>query len=161
MREVTFRGKPVNFDPDCHEDPEWIVVDGWIYGYLIGKDVIVGEIVEFEDEYFYTEFWYRVDPATVGQSTGLLDMNGMEIYEGDIVECTHWFFDGNEIEEHFTAHVGFRDGSFTLEGIRSRFYSDYTKEKPGTGTCWIGDINFDESDYKVIGNIYENPELLK
>lgn len=39
--------------------------DEWVYGYLIGNDVIVGEIVEFNDEYFNCEFWYKVDPLSV------------------------------------------------------------------------------------------------
>ncbi|MEC1900996.1 YopX family protein [Bacillus atrophaeus] len=95
------------------------------------------------------------------QYTGLKDKNGREIYEGDIIHCVHWFFDGNEIEEHFTASVGFRDGSFTLEDIDCRYYSDYTGEENGKGICWIGDINYCEEDYEVIGNIYENPELLE
>lgn len=89
------------------------------------------------------------------QHTGLKDKNGKEIYEGDVVQCTHWFFDGNEVEENFTAKVGFKNGSFTLEDIDSRFYSNYTGEENGKGICWIGDINYCEDDYEVIGNIYE------
>ncbi|XNN69484.1 YopX family protein [Bacillus pumilus] len=95
------------------------------------------------------------------QYTGLKDKNGVEIYEGDIIHCVHWFFNGDEIEEHFTASVGFRDGSFTLENIKSRYYSDFTGEENGKGICWIGNINYCEEDYEVIGNIYQNPELLK
>ncbi|MEC1406843.1 YopX family protein [Bacillus halotolerans] len=95
------------------------------------------------------------------QYTGLKDMNGREIYEGDIIHCVHWFFDGNEIEERFTASVGFRDGSFTLENINSRYYSDYTGEENVKGICWIGDINYCEEDYEVIGNIYEDPGLIE
>ncbi|WLP59889.1 YopX family protein [Bacillus pumilus] len=95
------------------------------------------------------------------QYTGLKDKNGVEIYEGDIIHCVHWFFNGDEIEEHFTASVGFRDGSFTLENIKSRYYSDFTGEENGKGICWIGEINYCEEDYEVIGNIYQNPELLK
>lgn len=34
---------------------------------MIGEDVIVGEIVDFEEDYFNTEFWCRVEPETVGQ----------------------------------------------------------------------------------------------
>ncbi|WP_111290013.1 YopX family protein [Bacillus safensis] len=92
--------------------------------------------------------------------TGLKDSEGNEIYEGDIIHCVHWFFNGDEIEEHFTASVGFRDGSFTLENIKSRYYSDFTGEENGKGICWIGEINYCEEDYEVIGNIYQNPDLL-
>ncbi|MGG4324060.1 YopX family protein [Bacillus sonorensis] len=100
------------------------------------------------------------EPFYLMQYTGLKDKNRKEIYEGDIIHCVHWFFDGNEIEEHFTASVGFRDGSFTLENINSRYYSDYTFEENGKGICWIGDINYCDEDYEIIGNIYQNPDLL-
>ena len=53
-REILFRGKSIE-------------TGEWIYGSLIGNDVIVGKIVEFEEDYFCTEFWNKVDPETVGQ----------------------------------------------------------------------------------------------
>ena len=56
----------------------------WIYGSRIGDDVIVGDIVDWDEEYFCTEFWYKVDPATVGQYTGLTDCKDNLIYEKDI-----------------------------------------------------------------------------
>ncbi|MCY7446360.1 YopX family protein [Bacillus safensis] len=145
MREIKFRGSPI----EDYDDLNWF--EGGIY---INKD----------DRLAYINTDYSgVVPVhwdSVGQYTGLKDSEGNEIYEGDIIHCVHWFFNGDEIEEHFTASVGFRDGSFTLENIKSRYYSDFTGEENGKGICWIGDINYCEEDYEVIGNIYENPELL-
>jgi len=70
---------------------------------------------------------------TVMQFTGLLDKNGKEIYEGDIVRGQH------KIIGDWTAKV-----DFLATGI------------------WFGGAKFSEvENYEIIGNIYENPELLK
>ena len=57
----------------------------WIEGNLIGNNVIVGKIVDFNDEYFNTEFWYKVIPDTVCQFTGMVDNGGIKIFEYDTV----------------------------------------------------------------------------
>jgi len=130
MREIKFRGKRINNGE-------------WVYGYLIGEDVIVGEIVEFCDEYFNTEFWWKVVAKTVGQYTGLRDKNGKEIYEGDIldVDGTPWLIEPIGTEE--------RDG-----GKFGLCASPY-----GSGEAYFIDKSI--LDGKVIGNIWDNPELLK
>ena len=128
MREIKFRGKRL----DNGE---------LVYGYLIGNDVIVGVIVEWDDEYFCTEFWLKVDPETVGQYTGLLDRNGKEIYEGDILR---WGKDFHIFVVEWIA-------SETRFGVRNTLltYCDPDKDSfSNTGIC------------EIIGNIHQNPELI-
>lgn len=57
----------------------------WVYGSLIGDRYIVGDVVEWNEDYFNTEWWAAVDPDTVGQETGLTDKNGNKIYGGQDV----------------------------------------------------------------------------
>ena len=126
-REILFRGKRA----DNGE---------WIYGYLIGNNVIVGEVVDFDDDYFTTEFWHKVDPETVGQFTGLTDKNGTKIFEGDIVR----FYDDSE-DELTNGVVVFN------ADICSFCVSMKGNEDVMLMAHW---------QYEAIGNIYDNKELL-
>jgi uncharacterized phage protein (TIGR01671 family) len=74
----------------------------------------------------------------VMQFTGLLDRDGKEIYEGDILRC-----DDGDGWETGVGVVGFIDGSFMVKDLECDA---------------AGSIN--TSCESVVGNIYENPELL-
>lgn len=134
MREIRFRGKYV-------ESGEWV------YGYPICEDVIVGPIVEFNDEYFNTEFWYKVDPETVGQYTGLRDKNGKEIYEGDILDGSWINPMTNEMVKKLY-EVSYDQGRYLAKLIG---YHPY-------GTTML---YFENKIAEVIGNKWDNPELLE
>ena len=113
----------------------------WIEGSLIGEDVIVGKIVDFEEDYFTTEFWYKVAPETVGQFTGMTDKNGTKIFEGDIVRHIDTM-----------CHV--------VEVVNSEVYFD--TEKLEFGFRYSNELFHCQSnnEFEVIGNIHDNKELL-
>ncbi|CEY87625.1 phage conserved hypothetical protein [Streptococcus pneumoniae] len=67
----------------------------WQYGHLIedrGRAFIINEVVEANEQYITIGSWCPVNPATLGQSTGLRDKNGKEVFIGDIVKCTRFTF---------------------------------------------------------------------
>jgi uncharacterized phage protein (TIGR01671 family) len=77
------------------------------------------------------------------QYTGLKDKNGKEIYEGDIIRS--FFSDGQECIHK----IGY-------ESAEGRFTASWKLISCGINQAWIN-----EFEKEVIGNIYENPELVK
>ena len=78
---------------------------------------------------------YKVDPSTVGQFTGLEDKLGTKIFEGDVID------------------------DLGVEYIVV-FDSDYAQFR-GKFDGWNAEISHIASRCEVIGNIYDNPELLE
>lgn len=83
----------------------------------------------------------EVKPETVGQYTGLTDKNGKKIFEGDIVKFSHLVFDESRI------------GVISYEMNVTGFVLGHKG-----GYSWIV---YPNEFYEVIGNIYDNPELLE
>lgn len=117
-----------------HDGCDWIYSKSIDYCELDDKYyMLTGEISDGEDA------WTGV--CYVGQYTGLKDKDGKEIYEGDIVR----YF--NKPIDELIRTVTFKYGAFGIEG----WYK---------GTHIIFG-NILDSQIEVIGNIYENPELLE
>lgn len=118
-------------------------LDGeWVYGFYVEEERQT--LNGFEKKYFIVNDGYDyVKPDTVGQFTGLYDKDGKEIYEGDIIleKLKRSRKDGDLYE------IVFEDCQW------------FGKDKDGAGTS-LSLLN-DFHVIKIIGNIHDNPELLK
>lgn len=102
------------------------------------------------------DYFLGKDDVELMQYTGLHDENGKEIYEGDIIEFSYDVFTGNFDTKVGRGTVEFIDGAFYIKPfeIEGKKIKDIDNEE------WflIYTVNIDT--LKVIGNIYDNPELL-
>ena len=148
-REIKFRG---------------ISIDEWVYGMLCKVnegDTEHGEPIKYKiqtDEKEYGEYvkCFITDENTIGQYTGLHDENGKEIYEGDIIEFSYDVFTGNFDTKVGRGTVEFIDGAFYIKPfeIEGRKVKDTDNEE------WFLLYTVNTDTLEVIGNIYNNPELL-
>ena len=108
----------------------------WKYGFLSiePKGLVIKEPYKNES----SNVWH-IDADTVGQYTGLTDKNGTKIFEGDIVKYGDTVHNVVFEQRNGTAYFGLVYS--TLETLSFGYYQDLKQ-------------------IEVIGNIYDNPELL-
>lgn len=108
----------------------------WKYGFLSiePKGLVIKEPYKNES----SNVWY-IDADTVGQYTGLTDKNGTKIFEGDIVKYGDTVHNVVFEQRNGTAYFGLVYS--TLETLSFGYYQDLKQ-------------------IEVIGNIYDNPELV-
>lgn len=145
MREILFRAKT--------QSNEWVEGLLWKKKYNTNK-FFISCFPDKDDN----EEVFVVRPKTIGQYTGLTDINGKKIFEGDILHSEQYPFVYNGNRNYFVVVVWVKD-----EGLFGMEYYKYPESKV-LGDC-IGNFetfsNVDISDYEVIGNIHDNPETLK
>ena len=139
MRTIKFRGK-------CAKDSKY--AGEWVEGGLLqcekSKDVLI--VYSITDTCSCT---YHVDPATVGQFTGLHDKNGKEIYEGDIIRSTRNGF-GGVVMWHKCGYFYICENIFE---DNSDCNGNYAK---------LGYMLENHPYFEIVGNISDNaPERLK
>lgn len=123
MREILFRGKAINGGQ-------------WLYGHFT-EYAGTSQIWTATDDGTWNAI---VDPATVGQYTGLTDKNGVKIFEGDVLRYGETIHRAVFEQRNGTAYFGLVYGS--QETLPFGHYQDLRQ-------------------LEVIGNIHDNPELLK
>ena len=110
---------------------------------------------------------YEVDPATVGQFTGLTDKNGKKIFEGDIVrygmiydfEC---YLESLENPDAYDGEVCDHDIEVdVVEWCLGYDYPAFDLKKHQFECNGLSQIMCGDYEYEIIGNIHDNPELLE
>lgn len=149
MRPIKFRGIAKESDSRIDLDE-----GSWVHGWLLTDEVGWPSIrVCFEiqpsfrepPEHMFSDV--DIDPKTIGQYTGLKDRGGVEIYEGDLIKWGMRLFaiQWNEVNASWTAPM--------------IAWADETEmEKGDFKSCPLRNYN---PSYAVVGNIHQNPELLK
>ena len=126
----------------------------WFYGIYDPYRYRIGSYLrELQTE----PFWHYVDPETVGQYTGLKDKNGKEIFEGDIVQSVGIPLSDCKSIVRYGVHKS-DDMSNKYQCGNLGFYLEHILRSYKMGRK---DIMFFIVNCEVIGNIYENPELLE
>ena len=150
MKEFLFRGKRVNNGE-------------WVYGDLVRipngdsfEYYIISDFDDMDGIYDVGKYAIKVIPETVSEFCGLTDKNGKKIFEGDIIRIysSNWWcgYTNNQLEKEkcrvyyceAVACFKFNDGKFE-NSFSNYLFKDSEKRY----------------SLEVIGNIYDNPELIK
>ena len=127
-REILFRGKRI-------DNSEW--VEGYFNKWpcVSWKELscVIVPVIGLENGIAEQ---FIVDPATVGQFTGLTDKSGKRIFEGDLITTAWW--------HGHVAKVVFKNGMFKAE------YNPLFS--------WVANETY---EIAVVGNVWDNPELLE
>lgn len=149
MREILFRAKAINCDPNREYRTNYQNGD-WVYGLVESLPLL-----DRKGKLKYRNDWAEmcdvngangidVDYETIGQFTGLTDKNGKPIFDRDIVGC----FGNTQIFEIKWCSVR---GGYFLDNIRMS----------GLGECRPECLGNLTDTLEVIGNVFDNPELLE
>ena len=117
----------------------------WVIGGLVRYGFTGREKYYIVPNYASDLYALQIDPSTICWCTGLKDKNGKLIWENDICDR----------KEQYPEIVKYRDGDWTLD------YSYAIHKESGYCYCNLGFYTEERKCVEVIGNVFDNPELLE
>lgn len=148
MRELLFRGKAINRDKGYHRT-EYKNGD-WVYGLLTRPYNERFENLPAEMTNTLGISGIEVDYESIGQFTGLTDKNGVKIFEGDIVKGV----------AYSVVKIGVIVWIDEISSFGVRYAQNLTAWENSSILRCVSIGKTDEFTAEVIGNIYDNPELI-
>lgn len=141
MREILFRAKL----KDDHFNKGWQY--GLVYCTWFSCNIFRYWLTPVKKEDLTTADTVCVNSETICEYTGLTDNNGVKIFEGDICDISQ--FDSKGDEERIRCEVVYHSSSFWLSSIKDdRMFS-------------FAYLPIPETAIEIVGNVFDNPELLE
>jgi len=150
MREIKFRA--------YHKTRKQMITPVWTFG----------EHYQFDNE-FHNKWMYGIEAKdiTLLQFTGMTDCDGKDIYEGDIIQSMFMLEEENCVRLYL---IEWMDEFGSRFAARSLLHPEFTREKSSyvhfpflklDGKSPVNGVPIHKSgNYKVVGNMYENPEMI-
>lgn len=143
MREILFKAKRI-------DNGEW--VEGYHYKRIQNEEIV--DAIEKCDGTICSVKYYQIIPETLCQYTGLADKNGQKIWENDIVKKEFYTdYEAFANSEEYIGVVKYEDCAWCVSYERN----GYKCNSP----IFMAMEYHDAEHFDVIGNIFENPELIK
>lgn len=165
MREISFRAKRKNWH-DLPKEEMWF--DGTPIG-INGKMYMAVEYTASEQitdfamvQYILQKSFVEIDPNTLCQYTGLHDKDGNRIWENDIVSCEHEKYpddDPLEVYPLLPDPIKYRR-NYAVEFVNTGSNYGYRLRNKSIHFILTGNVIYNHK-IEVLGNIFDNPELLK
>lgn len=166
MREILFRAKQKNWC-ELPKDDWWVEgyyammgVDSLIRHYIVQNCAVTKLFKNPEDNMYFNDV--EIDPETLCQYTGLNDGNGNRIWQNDIVSCEHEKYpDDNPLEVYplMPDPIKYKR-NYAVEFINTGSSYGYRLRNKSIHFMLTKNVVYNHN-IKVIGNIFDNPELLE
>ncbi len=138
-REILFRGKDK-------------ATNRWVYGDYTHNEGLNTHYISRNVNNTSRKAW-EVAPDTIGQYTGRKDKNRVKIFDGDIVRFSYITDGVKPIEIECLAKVVFEDGSFMIKCVKGHVHNSMQRA--------LFAMDYFNIKVEVVGNITDNPELMK